>query len=499
MSLQIRLQPTERQRTRRAGWILGVAAALAILIASALWKRPDGQWDLVADALRHQPWVHGVTVGPGGETRGESWFSGTEPIIAYQTKTQSGYLDGALKVFSRYDRDAKRVSRLPAGRTWLEAPSDSILYQYILNEKDGAAIPLPDFELIRRTRTDVVEGDRRRLDFDLTFRLVDQPEVQPRVRIRVDPETHLPESWRTLSAEGWSTTTVDYPDGGPADIYSLGVPLDAEVTGQPPANSPKRVLAGMKRGRTRFDDYCGFVVGDGRNVHRVWKKGKKWRADRLLPGRDNWPTPHDADTAWWKAHQTDYVFTTAAICDGETIHYYQPRDHIWDSDITAPPPIRPNGEQPVAGPADDPIVPWPYLMPEQLGHPSIWLPSEVRALFLESNPEDGPGGSIRLRVRDSRSLKSDRPDVNRFWIDPEQNFLCLQSESCVSDSADPQTISYIEASILETLARSPQGHWYPTRVRRKTSNFAVEQITHFYLDFEAKLPDELFEPLKLAE
>jgi hypothetical protein len=497
MHLQIR---TEQMRIWRPGPILGIGGSvLAIAIASALWIRPASVWTPVAEALRKQPWVHGKTIGPDGQVQAESWLSGNEEIIAYENSAEMGHLDYKLKVFARYDRDAKVVFRLPDDRNKIKIPNDASLYKHVLSARRGASISGSGIELVRQTRTEASEGNRKWLDLDLAFRVVDIPEVLLRVKMRVDPKTNLPSTWQTLSDEGWSTTTLDYPHSGPADIYSLGAPLDAKVSGRVSISNPERVLAGFRAGRNRFDDYCAFVVGDGRNVQRVWKRGRKWRADRLLPGRDNWPPPHDVDASWWSTHQADYVFTTAAICDGEKAYYYELKDHIWDSDVKEPPPIRSNGVRRVAGPADDPIVPWPHLMPEQLAHPSILLPTEFRALSLESNSDDGPSDSIRLRVRDSRLLKSDEPDLHRLWIDPERNFLCLQAESCVFDAAEPPKIAYIDTYVLETLARSPRGYWYPTRVRRKTSNFAVEQVTHFYLDFEAKIPDELFEPLKFAE
>jgi len=497
MQPQIR---TEQLKIWRPGLALRVGGpVLAIAIATALWLRPASPWTPVAEALRKQPWVHGKTTGPDGQVQAESWLSGNEEIIAYENSAQMGHLDYKLKVFARYDRDAKVVSRLPDDRSIIKIPTDVSLYKHVLSSRGGASPPVSGIDLVKQTRTEAAEGSRRRLDFDLTFRMVDSPEIVLRVKMQVDPETNLPSSWRTLSDGGWSTTTLDYPDSGPADLYSVGVPLDAEVSGQVSISNPERVLAGFRAGRRRFDDYCAFVVGDGRNVHRVWKRGRKWRVDRLLPGRDNWPPPHDVDASWWRAHQTDYVFTTAAICDGEKIYSYELNNHIWDSDAKEPPPIRSSGARQVTGPVDDPIVPWPHLMPEQLGHPSISLPSENRALFLESNSDDGPSDSIRLRVRDSRALKSDAPDRNRFWIDPERNFLCLQAESCVFEKAEPPKIASVDTYVLETLARSPRGYWYPTRVRRKTSNFAVAQVTHFHLDFEAKISDELFEPLRLAE
>ena len=46
--------------------------------------------------------------------------------------------------------------------------------------------------------------------------------------------------------------------------------------------------------------------------------------------------------------------------------------------------------------------------------------------------------------------------------------------------------------LMENLARSPSGFWYPTQVRRKTSNLDSEQIWKYFLDFETPIPDDLF-------
>ena len=113
----------------------------------------------------------------------------------------------------------------------------------------------------------------------------------------------------------------DYPDSGPADIYDLGVPRVAKIVDRMPSNDLDQVLAGLKVGRVRFDDYLGIVDWDGLNINRVWRKGRRWRAEILIPGSKNAPEfPRDAGAAWWKKHQADYTFLVQAICDGENVY-----------------------------------------------------------------------------------------------------------------------------------------------------------------------------------
>jgi hypothetical protein len=50
--------------------------------------------------------------------------------------------------------------------------------------------------------------------------------------------------------------------------------------------------------------------------------------------------------------------------------------------------------------------------------------------------------------------------------------------------------------LMENLARSPAGFWYPTQVRRKTSQFDSEQVWKYFLDLETPIPDAFFQPLR---
>jgi hypothetical protein len=142
-------------------------------------------------------------------------------------------------------------------------------------------------------------------------------------------------------------------------------------------------------------------------------------------------------------------------------------------------------------------MPWPDSFPEHVGHTAVWQPSDDREFELESRPADGPPGTIRLRVHNSRLANQPAPDLYKLWIDPKQNYVTLRAETSVFESTNPPKIAYIDTKIIESLARSPGGHWYPTRVVRKTSNFKGQQVWKYYLDFEAPLPDEMFQPLKL--
>jgi hypothetical protein len=139
------------------------------------------------------------------------------------------------------------------------------------------------------------------------------------------------------------------------------------------------------------------------------------------------------------------------------------------------------------------MMPWPHLMPEQLSHPSVYVPDSDREFFLDPKAGDGPPNTVRLRVRNSRSKDPQRPDLYRLWVDPEKNYLSLKSETSVFDGGNIQgKIAFVDTYTLADVARSPSGFWYPTRVLRKTSDFNGEQVTRFALDFEIAIPESLF-------
>jgi hypothetical protein len=60
-------------------------------------------------------------------------------------------------------------------------------------------------------------------------------------------------------------------------------------------------------------------------------------------------------------------------------------------------------------------------------------------------------------------------------------------------------VNVIESVTVEGTARSPLGVWYATKVRRSFAGRAGQyklsaEIYHIYVDFNADLPDLLFEP-----
>ena len=236
-------------------------------------------------------------------------------------------------------------------------------------------------------------------------------------------------------------------------------------------------------------------MGDGTNIKRVWRKGRKWRAESLHADMKQWPAfPRGADSAWWKEHQGDYLIFVQAVCDGEKVYYYNIEGNLFDRNAKEPPKLTLSMTQAI-NPSDDPFMPWPHLFVEHLSHPNVWPPTPEREFILDAKPSDGPANAIRLRVHDTRSTDPALSDFWKLWINPAQGYISLRTESLVLESQNPAKVAFVDTMTMEDLRQSPSGFWYPAQVRRKTSNFETVQVWKYHLEFDVPMPDELFNPL----
>jgi hypothetical protein len=502
-----------RRRTHRLGfplarWLVAACFLIAAGLGTfSLLVRPVNAWARVAQALQDKAWIHIVSRGPNAPLS-ESWISPALQILAekydHGPEHRGAELhDLKMGIKTQYVAGENTIYRLPEAPALQQHNARELMaFEQILRGKAFQTSPIPDTEIIGQKTREVAEGGKTWTEYELTVRWKASPDRPSRMWWRVDPETNLPSTWDIEMDGGKIQQTIDYPGFGPSDILALGVPSTAKLVDRIPNNDLNQILTGLKIGRNRFDDYCGYVWGT-LGIHRVWRKGHKWRVERGLPRITTkaaivefyQKAPNDVDLAGWKQREKDIVFETGAIFDGQTIwHYnYNPKQ-VMHPDQPYTSQLQSVTSQPVTGAADDPMMPWPHLMPEQLGHPSVYVPDSDREFLLDPKPGDGPPNTVRLRVRNSRSKDPQRPDLYRLWIDLEKNYLSLKSETSVFERGDMEgKIAFVDTYTIADLARSPSGFWYPTRVLRKTSNFKGEQVTRFALDFQTAIPDSLFE------
>jgi hypothetical protein len=152
----------------------------------------------------------------------------------------------------------------------------------------------------------------------------------------------------------------------------------------------------------------------------------------------------------------------------------------------------------------DEIYPADYSMrPEFACRPPLGVGDQHMEPVLDMHPTEGPPGCVLLSVRHTSA--KDRineqgmgsPDGCRYWLDPERDYIVMRSDSIRRDEQGQENI--FESDLIEETARSPQGVWYATRVRRRFPGrdgkaTSPDQIYHIYVDFNVNLPDSLFEP-----
>lgn len=149
------------------------------------------------------------------------------------------------------------------------------------------------------------------------------------------------------------------------------------------------------------------------------------------------------------------------------------------------------------------LFPADYVMrPEFVCRPPMGIGNPHQEPAIDLHPAGGPPGCILLIV--AHTTKAGRvnekgiglADVNRFWLDPQRDYIAMRWEMVMLDGTGKETIT--SQHIVEETARSPRGVWYATRIRWKNAardehGKESDQIYHIYVDFDAELPDSLFE------
>ena len=179
------------------------------------------------------------------------------------------------------------------------------------------------------------------------------------------------------------------------------------------------------------------------NAISVYRKGRKWRVETLVPDRKDWKAiPEKTQTqpggkrtlarsrpSWVQSATEKRCITTGA--DG----------NIFGKDAKAP-KLKLSMTQ-ALNLSDEPLMPWPDKFPEHISHTSVWQPSHDRDFLLEPKPDDGPPGTIRLRVRDTRFPDRTHPDLYKLWLDPAAGYIraCDLKRACSSQRIQKSSLT----------------------------------------------------------
>ena len=400
------------------------------------------------------------------------------------------YEDYRLRVFYTYDPQEKVVYRGPLVQRSPASDYGTIAtgLKVLLQQDRPPDKPLANLgflgpegdkiKVLDQTVSKVTEDGHAWLDYRLKVR--DPESTQPiAMWFRVDPLTKLPHYCRFASDE----VRFDYPEKGPSDIYDLGAPRTAKFVDRIPSGDIKRILETHRAGRERMDNYRALLVQryDGfdfppwrRWLQILYRKGNRFRWDWGWYPTGNVVEPkHTAEGEdlgkWWHERSTHCRYSPMSVVNGSTKYTSNGKwvsdpdgSKHWEMESVSRSEIHVDlGETSPLG---------PYLCPEFACRPRMGIGIPHVEPVIDLHPTEGPPGCILLTVRDT----SPKDRVNekgigtldgwRYWLDPKRDFIVIRYDSFMQD---PKGQARIDVSVItEETARSPQGVWYATRIRR---------------------------------
>jgi hypothetical protein len=513
---------------RLLGALCTAAAVLAAVVALSL--RPQIGFAQVAAAVLEKPWVHARTV-EGGSQIGEMWYSPGKRVCGWRLPGAMKYEDYRLEVYHSYDSKENVLYRLPIFSTRqagdFEAMADAMAA--IVHREQVPDRPLEQLgflglernkiKVLEQGMTKVNEGGRVWLDYRLA--VSHEGSAKPlQFLFRVDSVTKLPAICRISGEENGkpsqSETRFDYPERGPADIYDLGVPRTTKLVDRVPPDDLHRILETIRAGRERMDDYRAVVVhqrGNELPPHEnfpwwalapqiLYRKGDMLRTDLGTSGYKidlELKRPADPDLRRWSLARTkvfryftEYVQRDSVLHSSESKNITD-RDGSQHFDIVSVQGCR------FSAKPGEAVAPDMVFRPDFVCRPPMRIGDPHYEATLEMHPGEGPAGCILVRV--GRTTKSghvnEKVDAYRFWVDPVRDYIVVRWDMVARGPNGNEKIT--DSYHVEESARSPQGVWYATRVRRKCASLSNpgkqdEEIYHMFVDFDVDLPDEFFKP-----
>ena len=213
---------------------------------------------------------------------------------------------------------------------------------------------------------------------------------------------------------------------------------------------------------------------------------------------------------WWQEHGKDVLLEGSALCDGrfEYQHDLAHPNPWWGRrfgetrNVDRPDVVLVNRAFSSSVEYLVDLLAYPPILGSNYGHSA-----SLATTHFDPKGENGPFGSVRIeesftyrRGPDTRVFHKEQ-----YWLQPKYGYALVKH--VISDSPetdhDPQRNDKQIIWEYDGFRQAPHGGWYPTIARHKDALQSKnkgkpggiefhDQITYFYVDFTAKLPDELF-------
>lgn len=448
---------------------LGAGAAALLVVAFLVLWGSGMTWANVQQSMREVPWVHVVQVSPQGDTPSETWYQTSPP--------RSFHKGDGLGIPVMYDFTSG-VER----RYWSETNTVVVTAVTEDESSDGCRfLRLLQPEL----RPESVESVERTgqegglVVFDA--HLVDPGPRDREVTIRlwVDPKTKLPHRAKVHPPADIDEQPVefriDYPSDGPADLYDLGVPQDAEIHDARPAPDVTEVMDTYRRFRDAFPDEYRAVMARRRRYSGgsslpfafvVLRDGDYWRIESPSWPLHKWKKSPGVSLARLInfVRTGDYDPWSVQVCDGS-------RTVTWETGEIEREGFRPHHLRMSTN-----------RNPATLGWPTMSSTSPVRRIESD-DPELAGMIGLQFEVVGPREGRRDE-----YWLNPDRDYLChrLVWKEKREDTWKPTRTD----EILE-YARTGDGHWYPALRRNKGEKYDIH--TRIEVKVNPDFPEGVFD------
>lgn len=424
---------THSSRTHRYRLAAALAMVLVVMTSLSLTLFSSrSAWSQVVAGLGKHAWIR-LTLQPPATPTTEAertqaasiWLNGNRTIAAISSTQQNAWVDLVSGDQFQLMQGAPHVlvTKLQSSERNGITPLLESLAPFELK----LGITIPDQVSIHQTaRESVVIGGVPYTDYTFTYQPPDTLTSPHKVIVRVDQESQQPVQLTIRQA----VFTIDYPEAGPTDIYSLGVSRQTPVTDlrhmeqyvenrTPPAYDDYEaielaVLAGLEgqwiNEAKRYRSSAGVVQMEAPSLDQVLSLAESTRAATSPPA-----TPATSTSATPPAkHDTDWWFNQVSQLDFQT--------QEWS----------------------------PYGFPHSRGYTPIGAPQDYRSAIASSLA--GLEGTIELRAA-RRSV----------WLDPQRDFIVRRIETVAEDGS-------ISVTQMDEMIQDSQGHWFVTRWRNGRVN-----------------------------
>ncbi|MCA9109428.1 MAG: hypothetical protein KDA52_05750 [Planctomycetaceae bacterium] len=499
------------------------------LLLITLWwvTRPTDTWAQVVDAVQQRPWVHLFGDQPG-DGKVEQWFGMHNQISAYQSSGYSRFSDLKKGVTESYSMATHRIIRNEHGERSSDQESFNAftrLFEELFQGQEHLSIAMkfaddPNIEKVDQSRREINDATGHWYEYSLVIK---QHGPKPHtMTVRVDADTLLPQTMTVVDGDHDSSMTVrfDFPKTGPEDIYALGVPRDAEIFDHTPhelAGERKVIVDAIRAAAEGFDDYRALAIMSEPDLPWyvgtpavIWKKGRKSRfelgnIDPDTPPPTDEPSEGTDQLTWWKNRCRSLWFMPSQIFDGTDLYDVQfvtPENEYIQLDH---PHVRRPKEWAVVGwqrssfhqdwPAPTAPIVWTY--PQDI---EDTLKSPLYEIEIVPEPTDEAPHAILVKAV-SAPEGQNRIDEWSYLFDPDKGYALLHSQIATYTLDNGQkTLSSGVVQTHKDWQMSPKGYWFPTLVETESSYMKDgQQVSQpsrvrYYLDFDAPMPDTLFEP-----